>query len=832
MTFHAMYTNLVRNTASLSAADKESAFHILRILGLREGMTVRRSRQPLLDGLQKLWAGKRPQAAGAAKAKKFDVAVPWKIAGMNGLVPTLLGVDATVYPSKGSDLSGATLHCAFGYGAGEGNVAVEKAAHHAGKPVFRMEYGFISSFGLALHDSVQHSLILCPEVMYYDARNASSMENDLNAVDFALTEEEKARAKRLIKLITERKITKYNHAPDVPLNQLLPLSGRKKILLVDQRFGDASIGYGLAGQDAFQKMWQEALKHEDHDIIVKLHPDAVTGGKESCLSKVLPKKLPGNVHVLTQDVNPYNVLSEVDKVFVCVSQLGFEALMLGKETHCFGVSFYTGWGLTVDHVSLLRPRRKRTLQDLFHVFYIEYSRYALGQGQRCELEELVEHLASGGKTAAHSVAALPLPSRKTEPLRVLMVIPSARWGATGRYFQVLAMEMQKLGAEVMVLAEAKEDRVYENVTWLKLDFEGIRLSAALREKIARFSPHIVYENGVRTRAQRAALEIMYLTKAKLALQSEDDDIQVYLTRHPSANPELIALLDKPMIARDDLLKFITMNDWGYTLKVLMEPEFDRWIDPVIRALCYHCSSLNTAIWHPFARRLEREYGAPTMVVPPVADPREISEEKLRAYRQGRLDGVKPGNLVMFLGGSIYDYSPEFEIFLKALNLLCRSEENYGLTLIVSGKGRGDVSQLGREILDARIQFINLETPNDDVYMKHLVLADVICSPGLPDRFNEYRLPSRLVKPMLMGKAVLTTRIGFGESLEHGENAILIDGETPEAWAQAMRLVFDQDALLKMGQNGKAFASKHFNPQKVAAELLENFSKIAVHARQV
>ncbi|WP_419204481.1 hypothetical protein [Bordetella trematum] len=27
-----------------------------------------------------------------------------------------------------------------------------------------------------------------------------------------------------------------------------------------------------------------------------------------------------------------------------MSQLGFEALMLGKEVHCFGVAFYSGVG--------------------------------------------------------------------------------------------------------------------------------------------------------------------------------------------------------------------------------------------------------------------------------------------------------------------------------------------------------------------------------------------------------------------------------------------------------------------------------------------------------
>ena len=41
--------------------------------------------------------------------------------------------------------------------------------------------------------------------------------------------------------------------------------------------------------------------------------------------------------------------------------MGFEALMLGKKVHCFGVSWYSGWGLTNDSGA---PKRllKRVVQ--------------------------------------------------------------------------------------------------------------------------------------------------------------------------------------------------------------------------------------------------------------------------------------------------------------------------------------------------------------------------------------------------------------------------------------------------------------------------------------
>jgi capsular polysaccharide export protein len=36
--------------------------------------------------------------------------------------------------------------------------------------------------------------------------------------------------------------------------------------------------------------------------------------------------------------------------------MGFEALLLGKAVHCFGMPFYAGWGLT--HDSKTCPRRQ------------------------------------------------------------------------------------------------------------------------------------------------------------------------------------------------------------------------------------------------------------------------------------------------------------------------------------------------------------------------------------------------------------------------------------------------------------------------------------------
>ena len=55
-----------------------------------------------------------------------------------------------------------------------------------------------------------------------------------------------------------------------------------------------------------------------------------------------------------------------DEVYVATSQMGFEALLMGKVVHTFGAPFYAGWGLTIDHGDIPGRRKGRpTLEQMF-----------------------------------------------------------------------------------------------------------------------------------------------------------------------------------------------------------------------------------------------------------------------------------------------------------------------------------------------------------------------------------------------------------------------------------------------------------------------------------
>lgn len=226
---------------------------------------------------------------------------------------------------------------------------------------------------------------------YVDATRPSRMELTLNS-DWEINDEQLQRVRKLIKSIVSNKVTKYNHQPIFK-----PDIGRKgveKVLVIDQAYGDYSIIKGMANDSTFEKMLDKAIKdNPNSDIIIKTHPDAL--GKVSLRPKCYYQniKLKDNLYRLTDAINPISLLEYVDKVYVCSSQFGFEALMCGKEVNTFGMPFYAGWGLTKDVKKCDRRTRTRTLEEVFYIAYIMFSLYINpNTSQPCEIEDAIDLL--------------------------------------------------------------------------------------------------------------------------------------------------------------------------------------------------------------------------------------------------------------------------------------------------------------------------------------------------------------------------------------------------------------------------------------------------------
>lgn len=239
-------------------------------------------------------------------------------------------------------------------------------------PFFLIEDGFIRSVytWCANVDSKSKSgisFVVDTSGFYFDGQISTDLEKLLNT--YVVSPEEQEFAKQIIQKVVSNKISKYNNQP---LEVSLPSAAKKKVLIIDQSYGDMSLIRGGVTDKVFQDMVCDAVKENpDAEILFKVHPDTLAKQEESGFINSIPKE----VKLLNSYANPIALLEQVDKVYVATSQMGFEALLCGKEVHVYGLPFYAGWGLTIDKIKCDRRTRTLNLYELFYIVYVVYSHY-------------------------------------------------------------------------------------------------------------------------------------------------------------------------------------------------------------------------------------------------------------------------------------------------------------------------------------------------------------------------------------------------------------------------------------------------------------------------
>ena len=286
----------------------------------------------------------------------------------------------------------------IGWGQKANTRKIKQKALELGLPYWQLEDGFIGYIGHPATGGKAVSLIADPVGVYYDARQPSQLEQLIAApCDPVLL----ARADALIGEMVRLGITKYNcytartndNDSDLPapLVQRLNKDNCPKILLVDQVAGDLSIPGALACEADFLTMVETARRnHPTARLLLRTHPDTRLGKKRGVLARL---KL-ADVEVVAEHCHPHALLNQVAAVYTVSSQIGFEALLLGKPVYCFGMPFYAGWGLTHDSQSCERRQARVTLSQLVAAALIRYPRYLDPVlGQRCEVEEVLAIIA-------------------------------------------------------------------------------------------------------------------------------------------------------------------------------------------------------------------------------------------------------------------------------------------------------------------------------------------------------------------------------------------------------------------------------------------------------
>lgn len=225
---------------------------------------------------------------------------------------------------------------------------------------------------------------------YFMADYPNRLIHKLNS-DEAPSKGELARANRLLKRIVKQRVSKYNAQP--MLAPAMAEGYRRRVLVCDQAYADASTVYGKMGDADFERMLLAAIaENPDAEILVKTHPDSVWE-KDKRSGYYAHLQSTGRVRLLRDPVNPYVLFDLVDTVYVGTSQMGLEALFAGKKVVTFGAPFYAGWGLTDDRQRILHRQRSRSLAEIFHYFYIWYTIYHLPDRKGpAEIEDVLSYI--------------------------------------------------------------------------------------------------------------------------------------------------------------------------------------------------------------------------------------------------------------------------------------------------------------------------------------------------------------------------------------------------------------------------------------------------------
>lgn len=271
-------------------------------------------------------------------------------------------------------------------------------------PYIALEDGFLRSIGLGEAGTPSLSLVADDLGIYYDARQPSRLEALLELGGWQ-TDELLARAKAAMQRIAETGLGKTNASPPLPTDALPP-SDMRRILVVDQTDGDASIVGGLADADSYRRMIEAARRDEpDAEIIVRRHPVVAAGIKKGCIADDALE----SCTLLDIDARASDIIDHVDAVYCVTSLMGFEALMAGKPVRCFGMPFYAGWGATHDEIRCERRTAKRSVGEIFAAAYLLYTRYIDPiTGRPSDLESTIERLLHwreiADANAGHSAA--------------------------------------------------------------------------------------------------------------------------------------------------------------------------------------------------------------------------------------------------------------------------------------------------------------------------------------------------------------------------------------------------------------------------------------------
>lgn len=297
--------------------------------------------------------------------------------------------------------------------ASKNQCEVDKLKEQFGITSWQVEDGFIRSTGLGTDLTEPASLVLDKRGIYYDPSQPSDLEVLLQTKEFSKVELERAEA--LKNSLLENELSKYNLGGGFDKASLNVKPKQKIILIPGQVEGDASILKGCIDVKTNADLIKAVRDSEPNAyLIYKPHPDVVSGNRKGKVTTDLIHKY---MNLELSDTSITDCLAIVDEVHTMTSLVGFEGLMRQLKVVCYGLPFYSNWGLTVDKHLIPRRTRKLQLNQLVAGTLIDYPLYINWQTQvfstpETIVQQLKEQIDEQGGKQSNQVFWLARLARK------------------------------------------------------------------------------------------------------------------------------------------------------------------------------------------------------------------------------------------------------------------------------------------------------------------------------------------------------------------------------------------------------------------------------------
>lgn len=212
-----------------------------------------------------------------------------------------------------------------------------------------------------------------------------------------------------------------------------------------------------------------------------------------------------------------------------------------------------------------------------------------------------------------------------------------------------------------------------------------------------------------------------------------------------------------------------------------------------------------------------------LVLRPIIDLNRFNPRVEGAVVRTKL-GIASDQFVLCYIGSVHGINaPEVKSLYLAVYLANRA----GLPVTLIRGGRNVVDFPGQEARSLNDAVIDLGLVEMDDVPGLLAAADMLVQPGRVDRFNQYRLPSKIPEFLAMGKPVALPETNIGLSLVDGYNGIVMKEGNAEAIFYAIKKVAEDPQLgLEIGKRGRIFAEQHFSQETILQQLISFYQRLA------